>query len=69
MRRSKAWWKSRTLWICLLQIVAGILTLPGLKEAGGALLASGIAHVILRVITTGPIGQDDSTIVRRGEDG
>lgn len=55
---SKPWWKSRTVWLGVLQIVGayggyvGTLFPPAAAAAGAA---AGIATIILRTLTTQPV--------------
>ena len=49
---SKEWWKSRTVWVGAVQVVAGLLlAFADYAGAGGALTLSGVATVLLRTIT------------------
>jgi hypothetical protein len=50
---SKAWWKSKTVWINALSAAAellGIIPLPG----GTALIVANLLNIALRFVTTGP---------------
>ena len=50
---SKAWWKSKTIWVNVLSAaaeLAGIIPLPG----GTALIVANILNIALRFVTTGP---------------
>ena len=49
---SKNWYKSKTVWVSVLTIVAGIITgIAGELEAGASLTVLGIVNVSLRVFT------------------
>lgn len=49
---SKEWYKSKTFWAGIIEILIGILTaLQGELEVGATLTVSGIAKVALRVVT------------------
>jgi len=52
----KKWYQSRTIWIGILETLAGILTaIAGELSVGGVLTISGIVKIILRTITTSPL--------------
>lgn len=56
MAKPKPWWKSKTLYVSALQVVAGVLAVPGLGvPAGTVLIASGVVHAVLRVLTSQPV--------------
>ena len=53
MGEIKSIWKSKTFWVAVIQIIAGILlAVSDQLMAGGALTASGIVAVILRSVTS-----------------
>ena len=57
----KAFYKSKLFWWGMVQIVIGVLSLvDGYITNGTAITASGIITIILRVLTTQPIGLTDS---------
>lgn len=52
----KKWYKSKTLWVGILQVVAGVAVALSEKVAtGSAITVSGVLMIILRVITKEPI--------------
>lgn len=55
---AKSWWKSKTLWVNLGALVAGVGTYVDGQGTGG-LLAAGLAlaNVVLRSITVAPLGK------------
>lgn len=51
----KSWWKSKTLWLAILQILMGIVgQQSGTTDSGTttALIGSGVATGALRLLTT-----------------
>ncbi|HKV10723.1 MAG TPA: hypothetical protein VJ725_21460 [Thermoanaerobaculia bacterium] len=61
--RKKKWWKSKTLWINALTVVAGVAGSGLLNEhlsASEVAIVGGVANIALRTITKGPIGRDDT---------
>lgn len=54
---SKEWYKSKTLWIAILQFaVGGLVAIQGSHpEIGGLIIAKSIIDMALRIITTEPI--------------
>ena len=52
----KKWFESKTVWINVLALVGGVITmLAGELQAGGAITTIGIVNVILRYVTTSAI--------------
>ena len=52
----KPFWKSKTFWIGLMQVVIGVLTyIQGQLEAGSAITLFGILQVVIRFMTKQPI--------------
>jgi hypothetical protein len=50
--KTKPWWKSKTIWIGVLQTVGGLVALPVLGvPAGTAIAVKGVIDVLLRVVT------------------
>ena len=60
---SKQWYKSKTLWIGILEFVGGILVaISGQLAAGGVMTIDGIIKVVLRVLTDSKIEFSRSTL-------
>jgi hypothetical protein len=54
----KPWWKSKTLWLAIIQILAGLLgggTGTTDTPTSAALVTSGVLHGLNRFGTKGPI--------------
>ncbi|UCG55015.1 MAG: hypothetical protein JSV32_02015 [Dehalococcoidia bacterium] len=50
---TKSWYKSKTIWISILEVVAGVsMGLKGLLETGIAISILAVVQIILRVITS-----------------
>jgi hypothetical protein len=53
---SKKWWRSRTLLVGVLEIIAGVVTaIAGEISTGGTLTVAGVLTIILRIITKSAI--------------
>lgn len=67
--RKKKWWKSKTLWINALTVVAGVAgggLLNDRLSANEVAIIGGVANIALRTITKTPIGspsEDESELV------
>lgn len=64
----KPWWQSKTIWLAVLQALAGLVVIPTVSEKiGGALLAKSIIDVLLRVVTNAGVTAtpDDPLTIRR----
>lgn len=49
---TKVFWKSKTFWVGVLQLLGGLATaLAGELQTAGALSASGVATIVLRLVT------------------
>ncbi|MDP2672010.1 MAG: hypothetical protein Q8O68_00685 [Candidatus Daviesbacteria bacterium] len=60
---NKPWWKSKTLWVGVLQIGGGtILTLSDQMATGGVLTLSGVVQVVLRAVTNSGIDLPSFTL-------
>lgn len=57
MNKSKKWFKSRTFWLAVLTISAGIVTVleTNLPLVGWLAIAKGIIDVFMRYATTTPL--------------
>jgi len=60
METNKKWYKSKTLWLAILQGVAGILVAiinvnPNMKIVGGAMVVKSVIDFGLRLLTSQPI--------------
>lgn len=56
----KEWYKSRTIWVAILQAVLGItlafgVEYPEINTVGGVLVLKSVLDMVLRYITTEPI--------------
>ena len=52
----KPFWKSKTFWLSLIQIVIGVLTyIQGQVNAGSAITLFGVLQVVMRFLTKQPI--------------
>lgn len=52
----KAYYKSKTFWVGVIEVVVGVLLgIQGILEAGVPLTIVGILKIVLRVVTTDPI--------------
>ena len=52
----KEWYKSRTVWIALLQVISGLALLVADQLAAGVVLSvSGMVHLLLRAVTESKI--------------
>lgn len=55
----KNWYKSKTIWVGILEIIAGIITaVMGLLQTGAPLTITGILTIIFRVITREAVRKD-----------
>ena len=56
-KRIRNWYRSRTIWLALLQAVGGILlvVVAEYPEAGGILIAKSFIDIALRAVTVKPI--------------
>lgn len=55
-QEKKQWWKSKTLWVNVLVVVAGVATwLQGELAAGATITFAGVANAVLRVISKSEI--------------
>ncbi len=59
----KPWWQSKTIWAGVLEAIIGIAGVisQAYPEAGWAVIAVGIATVILRVITSAKLTTSDDS--------
>ena len=56
----KAWWKSKTMWLSIFQIIYGLLPFFGIDVDGQyVILGSGVLFGILRTVTGVSIGLVD----------
>ena len=58
----KAWWRSRTIWINILGVIAEggqLLTDVKVVPPGTITMALGLVNIVLRKLTTQPIGATD----------
>lgn len=54
----KPWYASKTIWINILAVLAGVMaSIQGLVEIGAPITILGIVDIILRVVTKQPLGK------------
>ena len=53
----KPWWKSKTMWVAVIQFVIAGLMVTGTNypEIGGVLMLKSVLDFVLRLITNSPI--------------
>ena len=56
MDESKPIWKSKTFWVAVLTVLAGVVSyIQGELASGATLTVIGVVNVLLRLVTTNPV--------------